>query len=255
MEPSGTSIGNDRLEELLARGMPPEETYLAGTILVTRALTCHRPSVGVVFVVQQGRGEVLVEGHFLPCEPGQAYLCPPGVLFSLRPMGTWGLAWLATARQALPESTQTRIALGPVEDLEAVMAAIATREETTQDPLLAEAEENLATIALARLHAQLDGALGFTAMWIRVGEDLGYPWSLGEIASLAGLNPEQLRLECLARFGTSPMAQVTNLRMARGRALLAQGMPEGEVATAVGYAGVASFRAAMRRVDAPEPNP
>ena len=235
------------VEILLDRGLNPKEAFRAGTIAISQAHTCHRPGMGLIFLVHEGRGEVLIDGHFVPCTPGQAYLCPPGILFALRPLGIWRVGWLAAARRVMPKLGSPRRATGPHDDLAAVMVSIASQRGLDQDPLLAETERNLASIALAKLVASVDNALGFMGMWGRVSANLSQSWSLQDIAHLAGMNPEQLRQECQKRFGISPMARVTALRMARARTLLVQGLPEAEVAAAVGYAGVTSFRAALRR--------
>jgi transcriptional regulator GlxA family with amidase domain len=51
------------------------------------------------------------------------------------------------------------------------------------------------------------------AVWDAVRRDLSRPWTLPELAELAGLSGEHLRRLCQSSLGRSPMQQLTNLRV------------------------------------------
>ena len=84
-------------------------------------------------------------------------------------------------------------------------------------------------------------------IWQEVGQDPAFPWSLDELAHLAGIGPERLRRLCQRQYGKTPMGMVTSLRMCKAADLLAQGQPVREVATQVGYSNGLAFSTVFSR--------
>jgi AraC-like DNA-binding protein len=94
--------------------------------------------------------------------------------------------------------------------------------------------------------ARTDARLG--RLWEEVDADLSRPWTLADLARLAGLGGEQLRRLSLRQLGASPMHHLARLRMRRAASLLAAGgRTVAEVAAAVGYDNAFAFSTAFRR--------
>jgi len=71
--------------------------------------------------------------------------------------------------------------------------------------------------------------------------------SLAELASVVGLSPYHLNRSFRAAYGLPPIAWRNQLRLTRGRALLAQGVPAGEAAGRLGFADQPHFTRAFRQ--------
>jgi len=85
-------------------------------------------------------------------------------------------------------------------------------------------------------------------VWERVTADLGHPWTLEELASLAATSPEHLRRIAHGEVGCSPMHHVAELRMRAAASLLAsESYTVAEVAERVGYDNPFAFSTAFKR--------
>ncbi|MDN0081204.1 AraC family transcriptional regulator [Crenobacter sp. SG2305] len=71
--------------------------------------------------------------------------------------------------------------------------------------------------------------------------------SLTELAAVVGLSPYHLNRSFRAAYGLPPIAWRNQLRLVRGRALLGQGVPAGEVASRLGFADQPHFTRAFRQ--------
>jgi len=71
--------------------------------------------------------------------------------------------------------------------------------------------------------------------------------SLAELAAVVGLSPYHLNRSFRAAYGLPPIAWRNQLRLTRGRALLAQGVPAGVVASRLGFADQPHFTRAFRQ--------
>ncbi|MCW3480754.1 AraC family transcriptional regulator [Neisseriaceae bacterium JH1-16] len=71
--------------------------------------------------------------------------------------------------------------------------------------------------------------------------------SLTELAATVGLSPYHLNRSFRIAYGLPPVAWRNQLRLTRGRALLAQGVPSGEVAGRLGFADQPHFTRAFRQ--------
>lgn len=86
-----------------------------------------------------------------------------------------------------------------------------------------------------------------------VEERPGAPWTLATLAAEAGMSRSAFARLFTATTGEAPMTWVARHRMARARALLAEGRSAAAVARACGYDSEVSFRRAYRRITGATP--
>nr|MDQ2687456.1 helix-turn-helix transcriptional regulator [Armatimonadota bacterium] len=86
------------------------------------------------------------------------------------------------------------------------------------------------------------------ALWERVDAHLAHPWTVADLANVAGTSGEHLRRLCRSQMGRSPMRHVAHLRMRRAAALLStQSYTVEAVAEQVGYENPFAFSTAFKR--------
>ncbi|WP_435170912.1 cupin domain-containing protein [Falsirhodobacter sp. 1013] len=76
----------------------------------------------------------------------------------------------------------------------------------------------------------------------------GGRWTVAGLAALAGMSRTSFAERFRAATGVAPMEYLLRLRMRSAEAMLAQGVPPGEVASRLGYGSASAFGAAFRRV-------
>jgi AraC-like DNA-binding protein len=87
------------------------------------------------------------------------------------------------------------------------------------------------------------------AVWQAVLEDPAQRWTLGDLARIAGMSIEALRVAVHHAFGRSPMAHCTWLRMHHAASLLTLGDDRvAKIADDVGYDNPFAFSVAFKRV-------
>ncbi len=80
-----------------------------------------------------------------------------------------------------------------------------------------------------------------------IHEHPGRPWTVEDLAAVAAMSRSAFAERFRAETGTSPLGYVTEVRMARARSLLADGVRVSEVARRLGYASDEGFSRAFRR--------
>lgn len=214
-----------------------------------------RPDIAQVLVTLSGRGDVLLPDGWAPCTVGTAYLTPPGVPHAYRAMesrAAWQVGWVTYEAGAdVVTGPAPRLAEADPEPFAAALRGLCAEAATAvPDPGLLTDWAGIVH-ACARRVARLgappqDGALA--ALFQAVAADPSYPWDLETLARRADVSGEHLRRLCHARYGRSPMRQVTHLRMRHAAALLASGRYTVErAAEAVGYTNPFAFSAAFKR--------
>jgi AraC-like DNA-binding protein len=137
--------------------------------------------------------------------------------------------------------------------LEYVLWGLHHEITTQRDPALLEHWTEL-------LHAQAGRIVGsqhparLWRLWQKVQTNLAFAWSLPKLAESAGVGPEYLRLLCRRELGTSPMRQVTRLRMQQAISLLSEGYKVSAIASAVGYDNAYAFSTAFKRITGRSPS-
>jgi transcriptional regulator GlxA family with amidase domain len=84
--------------------------------------------------------------------------------------------------------------------------------------------------------------------FLAVDARLDHPWTLSELARLAGTSPEHLRRVCHAEFQQSPMERVRALRMVRAAMMLSQQTTKKveTIAIELGYSSLHAFSTAFK---------
>lgn len=207
-----------------------------------------------VLVGCAGEGRVLVDGAWRPLPAGMAYITPAGALHAYHcpEGGAWTLCWaILDEGEGLPRLAASAGPLVVACDHRALHDAIANlhRELVGRgDAALMRQWADLVGALVGRALAPAAGDDRLWRLWEAVDADLARSWTLGDLARLAGLGPEQLRRLCLRHLGASPVAHLASLRLRRAAALLAAGgRGVGEVAALVGYGDAFAFSTAFRR--------
>ena len=88
-----------------------------------------------------------------------------------------------------------------------------------------------------------------------VHTDPGHPWTVDELAGLAGLSRATFSARFTERVGTPALRYVTAIRMQRARALLRdERLTVATVATRLGYGSEGAFSSAFKRVTGQNPS-
>ncbi len=214
----------------------------------------HNPAFSVILACSGGEGEVLVDGVWVRCSAGQAYLMAPRALnaYHVRPGRRWRLHWVI-----YPESVR----------LPTLAAGQPPRLVHVNTPGFRLAVEGLCYESVGRAD---QGILGFWAtiihrmvlrildtgasdprldrLWLAVREDIGGAWDLKRMARCAGMSEENLRRISLRHVRRSPMAHLTHMRMLVAADLCCH-TPEkvADVAARVGYGNAFAFSTAFKR--------
>lgn len=225
---------------------------------VTRAqpgFAFARPAgaMGVIMATVSGSGWVRIGERWRRWGPGMAVLMPAAAAHAYchAGPGTWHLAWVCYREAEMPTPAVPGMdcMLAPLdaEALAAVITACQRERLGASDPAVyhhyAELIDTLARRAIGGAHdARLD------PVWEAVAADLARPWTLGDLARLAGMSIESLRVACQRVTARSPVEHVTRLRMEQAAGILALGGGSvASVATDVGYENPFAFSTAFKR--------
>jgi len=257
-------IGVDTREWLVAPNVCPEliplRVELCGLSTAKRGFSFSRSgwARSQVLVCHAGVGEVWCDGAWQLCPAGSAYLCPIDARHAYRALADhdWEIAWailietpdsepliphgharlITTDARGITDVIRNlhREALGPAQH------AVRTRWV------------DLLSVLIARIVSGTDitdASQRLDQLWEVVDQDLANAWTLGDLARLAEVGPEQLRRLCLRQHQRSPIHHLTWLRMQRAATLLASHRATvSDVAQAVGYDNAFAFSTAFKRV-------
>ena len=219
----------------------------------------QRPSMAQILACVAGAGRVLVDGAWRPLAPGEAYLTPGGaVRHAYEATGAWRVVWAhldpERQRDYGIDPTGPSVSVGPAAEFERVLRGLDAECLGRDEPAARSAWVALAALQLRRFAGSGD-ADRLQALWQHACRDLAHPWTLRELATEAGVGPEQLRRLCQARHGTSPLRHLTTLRCEHAAAMLqATDLPIAAIAEAVGYTNAFAFSTAFRRWSGQSPS-
>lgn len=254
------SVGTDTREQVVTRAACPmladHGIFLAGTSSARLGFRFVRldPQVAQVLVCVAGRGRVLVDGQWRPCEAGQAYVTPAGVkhAYEAERLGHWDVCWVIFSP---PEQSPVAHVAAPTlvaTDPEPMCAAVTQlyREAVgAADASLMRQWVALVHTCAARIAQRSGEGQRLWRLWQAVDADLARPWTLRDMAKIARVSEEHLRRLCIAYVGRPPMRQVAHLRMHRAAALLSATPWSVEaIARSVGYDNAFAFSTAFKRV-------
>lgn len=210
-------------------------------------------TMGVVMAGVTGSGHALLGDRWVRWPAGHAVLMPASAShgYCHAGPGPWQVAWICYRDDpgvlpVVPGSACTLVRF----DAEPLAHAIADcqRERfAAADASLFHHYAGLIDL-LARRVARHGHDDRLDVVWQAVHDDLARPWTLGDLARLAGLAPETLRVACQRVTGRSPVEHVTRLRLERAAAILSiSETPVAAVAEAVGYGNPFAFSTAFKR--------
>lgn len=211
----------------------------------------QRPEHGwAVMVVLAGEGQAWIDGRWRRWAADQALVLPPNCWHHYRgARDSWQLAWVAFRHDDdLPLPAAPELRPLPGAPLAAAINGCHDEHGTGHDH---EAQHHWAALVdlLARRCLTPIADHRLEEVWRTVLADLGAPWTLGDLARIAGCSAESLRLSVHRATGRSPLAQLTWLRMRHAASLLTMGNdPVGAIAAVVGYENAFAFSVAFKRV-------
>lgn len=217
-----------------------------------RMIRLHAAHSHVVATLK-GRGQALLHGEVVELKAHDVYLAPVGAhhAYEVAGEGPWQIVWIffddSEAAPALQHAS-AELRRSDAGDFEAVVKML-LRE--TAGPAKASAIDALASLlhtAVQRITGVERVDLRLAGLWERLEANLAHPWSVPEMARLAGVSEEHLRRLCHRFHHRSPAAQLTHLRMRRASSLLRSTPATLEdIAHRSGYGSPYSFSVAFRR--------
>lgn len=207
------------------------------------------PAQAQLLACRSGSGAVWVDGKWLTCRPGAAYLTPPHAPHAYRAYDNtpWNVAW------ALFRPVRADVAGPLLRPVEAelwtqLIKALHTEIAGAADPEVVRMLTGLISLYLSR---QLDTGADprLADLWRTVRQRSGEDWTLDRLADRAGMSAEHLRRLCLREFGQTPSAMVRGLRIEQAKLLLrTTDRTLDSIARQTGYRDAFSFSRAFRRV-------
>jgi AraC-like DNA-binding protein len=202
-----------------------------------------------------GEGRVLVDGRWKKCVPGQAFLLPRGTRQAFHtPSGRcWEYCWVRY--QELADQQPIAAAQTPVfarhdsEPLRLAIMGLHRECSTTSVPAAVEHWVELIHHYVRQFAQPACMDRRLWNLWEKVGQALGKPWTIGELAAEANLSEKQLQRLCRKELGRNPRQHLIWLRMRSAAELLTSTSAKIEtIASQVGYQNPFVFSSMFKRV-------
>ena len=203
-----------------------------------------------VLVCTEGIGDVWVDGAWMECGAGMAYLTPPHVFhaYRARPEGVWTIYWVTYHAAVVDGKAPLLLRTDPgplaaaIRHLYGETTGVADRHTISQ-------WSQLVHTSASRVVRPLSYEPRLRRLWHRVSERPDIAWDVTNLAAAIGISGEHLRRLCQQEHGCGPMEHVTQIRMQHAVALLASGYyTVTAVSERVGYSSPFAFSAAFKRV-------
>ena len=201
-----------------------------------------------------GEGQLLVDGRWKRCRPGNAFLLPPGTLHAFRttPSTFWEFCWVRYDRRsdakalATPHSPAFSDYDG--EPLRHAILGLYHEAAAAAVPATMDAWVQLLHGYVLRFAQPRTMDRRITRLWDKVSGDLGAEWSSEEMARQVHLSEKQLQRLCVRELGRTPHQQLIWLRMQRAAELLTLTARKIEtIAAEVGYQNPFVFSTTFKR--------
>lgn len=250
------SVGPDTREWMLSPHMAPGLNacgiFLTGWSEARPGFTFIRPRfpMSQVLVCTGGHGQVWVDGKWMDCGEGMAYVTPCHIFHAYRalPDSIWTVYWvtyhisIVEAKEPLLLPTDPKPLVSAIRHLYDEATGIADRQTLMH-------WSQLVHTGAQRIVRPVSYDPRLRRLWRTVQEKPQHPWDVTQLAAEVGISDEHLRRLCQKEVGCSPMDYVTQLRMQHAVALLATGAyPMTVIAERVGYSSPFAFSAAFKRV-------
>jgi AraC-like DNA-binding protein len=198
-----------------------------------------------------GRGRQWVGERWMSQTPGMVCIAPDGAAQAFHAVRTerWGFAWVQYHPGRLPLGRRdVSLCTADPEPIRASVALLHRELRGSADPAVLQQLADLIQMLVLRILGRHEVDPRVTRVLERVAANLSYPWTLGDLAEIARLSPEQLRRLFHRYLGRSPLHRVLELRLARATEQLRTTDEKVEaIAHAVGYRSVYAFSSSFSR--------
>lgn len=201
-----------------------------------------------------GEGRMLLDGRWRAHRQGMVTLANAHVLHAFNAIlgKRWQYCWvryMPDSPRSAPGGMTPLVAMFDARPLSHAILGLYHEMQNKADIRSATLWINLIEYYVSLFAHPLRGEERLSALWTRVNEDLGQPWTLEMLAAIAGMSGEHLRRQCQSRLGRSPMQQLTYLRIQHAAHLLATAeMRVEDVAFEVGYQNPFAFSNTFKRI-------
>lgn len=231
----------------------PTGITLVGTSEAKAGFRFQRPSPGFVQILAclSGEGDVVVDGEWRRCVPGQAYITPqrsPHGYRALKGKHPWKVAWVMYSEEAVTLDEPPTLKTVDTTLLESTFLGLYREQNSAAEHAVLASWAHLLDTTARRMLARQVHDPRMSDLWEIIAGDLARLWTLEEMAQVANLSPEHLRRLCHATFHRSPMRHLTYLRMRHASELLAVSDQKiGVIGQQVGYDNPFAFSSAFKR--------
>ena len=258
------NIGTDTPERIILPSVSPLmemlHIELAGLTDAGRGfdIVRLRPHIGQVLACWNGRGEVLVDGKWVECEAGTAYLTPPSQPHAYHTVkgSRWSFAWVlwhappGGAPPLVDVAAPTLVRADP-EYLRGAIRGLYRESIGAAQPTVLDRWVELMhayAVRIGRSIGQRQRRRDLSSLWELVDTHLGRPWTCTMLAEKANMSTETLRRLCQQQTGRGPMNYLTGLRMRRAAMLLeSTELKVDSIARSLGYSSAFAFSTAFKR--------
>jgi len=203
------NIGPDTNERILAAAACPalakHDFILVGFSAARRGFQFQRVAPGMVqlMVCLDGSGEVWLDGSWVACNPGYAYVCPPNAFHSYKKQDdeVWSVCWMQAStewyeRSSAPQHRPTLISIdsGPI--VTALEGLLREALDVDSDSAMA-LWAGLLDIYMSRVLSPEIGDRRLATVFADVGAHPAWGWTLTTLSERAEMSGEQLRRLCL----------------------------------------------------------
>ncbi len=247
------------ISSALCPALEPHGILLAGLTDAAPGFRFVRsaPRLSQLLVCTAGQGWVWLDGQWVRCESGMAYLTPPNILHAYQAATDtrWEVCWVQSAESWLSPFDAPRLLSVETGPLAAALTGLRREVMDAADSALLPPWAFLVAAYARQMVRPEKGDVRLRRLWEEVGADLGRPWTVEVLAGRVSISGEHLRRLCQRHLGRSPMSHVVSLRMRQAMALLASDFCTIEtVAQKVGYDNPFAFSTAFKRYQGISPS-
>jgi AraC-like DNA-binding protein len=255
------SVGSRTREWMVTKELSPtladHGIFLCGWSEARQGFRFVRPRfpMSQVLVCTSGQGEVWIDGAWVECGPGMAYLTPSHVLHAYQARAgqpntgpPWVVYWV-TYHTPMVEGKRPLLVQSDPEAFSDAIRHLYSEVHSVADQGTVARWTHLVHTSAERIARPAYGDPRLHRLWEAVLSAPDHPWNVELLAAQIGISGEHLRRLCLREVGCAPMEHVAHLRMQYAVSLFTSGRyTVTAVAERVGYNNPFAFSAAFKRI-------